>query len=244
MPIDRLLWRSVWQEGDYPPLPCPRCGSVLNIDSNSLVIRTSKYNIDLFAYIGEEDIESKFSVWMECGSSKCGEVVTVSGECKNQLFHTGIRGVEMAHDFHPRVIIPSPPIIPISDEVPKDIQEHLHRSFTLFWTDNEACANRLRVALELVLKAWGFPREDEHGKPVNLHQRIEKWQALYGRGTLGMSLMALKWLGNAGSHEEGISRDRILDAYEIFASALKRLFPEDLRPIEQLANDIVKSKGT
>ena len=244
MPIDRSLWRPVWQEGEYPSLPCPRCGSYLNLNSESLVVKTAQHDINLFAYVTEEEIVPKFSCWMQCGYADCGEVVSVSGYLTHHLFHANERDVEIARNLHPKVIIPSPPIIQIGKEVPGDIQEHLARSFTLFWIDNEACANRLRVALELVLKAWGFPREDENGRPVTLHQRIEKWQALYGRGALGMSLMALKWLGNAGSHEDGISRDRILDAYDIFASALKALFPEDLRPIEQLANDIVKSKGT
>lgn len=56
--------------------------------------------------------------------------------------------------------------------------------------------------------------------------------------------MAVKWLGNAGSHSGNtVSADDVLDAYELMEKLLTEVFDEESKKIMALAKDINKKKG-
>ena len=252
MRIDRDLWRPHWQEGEYPSLSCPNCSAPLNFDDDSLAVRMSAHNIQLVDQTDIEHALAGFSAWLVCGHSKCSQAVAVSGYCTYRYAydHEGKTIKQRVPPFSPKSLLPAPPLITFDSDVLfyklsriEPIRDVLRVSFDLFWLDGEACANRLRLALELILKDWGFPPTDADEKFITLHNRIDNWHARYGALTVATSLMAIKWLGNIASHETGIPRDRLLDAYEIFSRLLKRLYPPDEHDIDQLADEIVKSKG-
>ena len=243
MLIDRYKWRPQWDEGDYPSLPCPTCGGPLNFDEDSLVVQTSGHNRELVELTDAGAALSRFSAWFVCGNSKCGEAVAISGNCTYQYAYDNFGATISERKFHPTAMHPSPPVIATDDDVPQPIRAALTESFGLFWINKEACASRLRVVLEIILDNWGCPAEPRPGKFVSLHQRIENWHSLYGASGVMQSLMAIKWLGNVGSHETRIARERLLDAYEILSRVLKQLFPPDERYLDDLAAEIVKSKG-
>lgn len=243
MRIDRDIWRPQWDEGNYPSLPCPACGAPLNFDEDSLEVRTSNHNQKLVEFADIDAGLSRFSGWFVCGHSKCTEVVSVSGNCTYDYGygHDGKTITECI--FHPKSLHPGPPVIWAGDDVPQSIRNALRASFSLFWLNHEACAGRLRIVLELILENWGFPGETESGTFISLHKRIEDWHSLYGAPSVKQSLMAIKWLGNVASHETQLSRDRLLDAYEILSRLLRQLYPPDERQLDDLANEIVNSKG-
>ena len=243
MRMDRDLWRPHWQEGDYPSLPCPNCSATLNFEPESLAVRTSAHNMQLVDLTDDEHALAGFTAWLVCGHSRCAQAVSASGYCTYHYAYDHEGKTVTKHVFSPKSLLPSPPLLVLNSDVPEPIHETLRGSFDLFWLDSEACANRLRLALELILKDRGFPATDADGKFTALHNRIDNWHARYGALTVATSLMAIKWLGNAASHETGISRDRLLDAYEIFSQLLKRLYPPDERGLDQLADEIIKSKG-
>ena len=243
MRIDRDLWRPRWQEGEYPSLPCPNCAGLLNFEHDSLAVRTSTHNVELVNLADIDQALAGFSAWFICGHSKCRQVVATSGYCTYHDAYDNERKTITLRVLSPRSLLPAPPLIALNSDVPEPIRDTLRVSFGLFWLDGEACANRLRLALELILKDWGFPAIDAEGKFIALHKRIDSWHALYGAQTVATSLMAIKWLGNVASHETGISRDRIFDAYEIFSRLLKTLYPPDERDLDQLADEIVRSRG-
>ena len=66
MKIDRNLWRPNWQEGHFPPLPCPHCGAPLNIDDDSLVVKSPDHNI---ALVNLTDIDNALFLSFPSGSS-------------------------------------------------------------------------------------------------------------------------------------------------------------------------------
>ena len=244
MRIDRDLWRQVWQEGDFPSLPCSYCHAPLNFHEESLDVRRSAHNVELVNVTGDiNDVRSGFSAWLICGNSRCEQSVSVTGFC-TYLYDHDKKGNTITERFYsPKSILPGPPLIALTNDIPKPTRKALCDSFNLFWLDKEACANRLRLALELILKDWGFPATGSDGKFISLHHRIENWHALYGTKTIATSLMALKWLGNSATHEYGLSRDRLLDAFDIFAQLLRKLYPPDESDLNKLANEIAESKG-
>jgi hypothetical protein len=57
-------------------------------------------------------------------------------------------------------------------------------------------------------------------------------------------LVAIKWLGNAGSHNSTeITRDDVLDAYEIMALVLKQVLSSDEAHVKKMVKEINKKKG-
>lgn len=56
--------------------------------------------------------------------------------------------------------------------------------------------------------------------------------------------LAIKWLGNAGSHSnKEITIDDVLDAYEIMETVLKELFEYKKDTVKKLAKKIIKKQG-
>ena len=243
MRLDRDLWQPKWKEGEFPSLPCPTCGALLNLDTDSLEVRTSCYMREQSALAGVEAVQSQFCAWLVCGHAKCGEVVAVSGDCSYQYAYDNMGNTVTERVFHPKFLCPGPPVISINSDVPQSIRDALADSFALMWISNEACASRLRVVLDLILEEWDIPREHSGGKFVSLHRRIADWNSRYSNSGVAQSLMAVKWLGNVGSHDLRISRSKLLDGYEILSRLLVQLFPSDDSYLDELADEIVKLKG-
>jgi hypothetical protein len=124
--------------------------------------------------------------------------------------------------------------------VPNDVRDKLEQSFRLFWCDLEACSNRIRTSIEKLLDYLEGNRTalsvTEKGDPLTLHARIER----YGKTDKPLSehLMAVKCLGNAGSHSDPIKRDDILDAYEMMDYVLREMFDPPAKRISRISEAI------
>ena len=55
-----------------------------------------------------------------------------------------------------------------------------------------------------------------------------------------MALLAVKWLGNAGSHADNISREKVYDAFDIIEAVLKDVFSRDYSKVAKPADAIIK----
>ena len=66
---------------------------------------------------------------------------------------------------------------------------------------------------------------------------------MYGGDPITQSLMAIKWLTNVSAHQSRVSLKRLFDAYNILEQLLAQLFPPDERHLDQLPEEIVKTKG-
>lgn len=243
MTVNRDLWKPEWPEGEYPSLPCPSCDAPMNFDDNSFEKRTSAHNRDYVDCVGIEVALSRFSGWFVCGDAKCGEVVTVGGDCSYDYDYGEDGQTITVMTLHPKGLHPGPPVITVPADAPHSIRAALTSSYGLLWTSTNACASRLRIVLELILDDSGFPAETPNGKFVSLHERILAWREHYGATSLAQALMAIKWLGNVSSHEASLRLDRVLDAYEILERLLEQLYPEDPRRLDELAASINESKG-
>ncbi|MFM8330803.1 MAG: DUF4145 domain-containing protein [Candidatus Methylumidiphilus sp.] len=56
-------------------------------------------------------------------------------------------------------------------------------------------------------------------------------------------LMALKWLGNTGSHERKVTRDELLDALQILEHALVELIDNRSTKIQAMAQKLIDKHG-
>jgi hypothetical protein len=87
-------------------------------------------------------------------------------------------------------------------------------------------------------------RKDGRGKfhDLTLHARIDLF--VQNEPTTGAQLMALKWLGNTGSHEAAqVGRDDLLDALEIMEHALAEIIERRSKRVKALAKKLTKKYG-
>ena len=250
--MDRKLYKLQFRQKRMPLWICPTCGKgVLNpiADSFKAFETTSSKKSR-----GSEDwdpfeIEYVYSCLLVCLNENCKEVVANSGE--------GFVDVDVECDengqleqnyydyYRPRYFHPHIKIFSLPKNVPKEISEEVNQSFELIFCNPPSASNHIRMALENLLTHMKVKRfENRNGKKIflNLHRRIDLIPAKYH--TLKEFCLALKWLGNAGSHSsKKITLDDVLDAYEIMAEALRELFEEKPKYIKKFVKTINKKKG-
>ena len=77
---------------------------------------------------------------------------------------------------------------------------------------------------------------------INLHNRIDKLAKQHSE--LKELLLAIKWIGNEGSHpEKSLTKNNVIDLYEILEHVLSELFENKSKSILAKAKKINKAKG-
>jgi hypothetical protein len=175
-------------------------------------------------------MDSRFSALMLCNNPNCAHIVAVIGTVSFDLEHSylpnGGWDTEAVPLFTPMAFWEAPPLIRVRTDYPEDVDGQLKRSFPLYWLDRGACANAIRATVETLLTERGVPETtvNLHGNTVriSLHDRIVKFQAT--DPAAAALLLAIKLLGNAGSHGDDVTRDDLLDAYEIVDHVIDTIY--------------------
>jgi len=250
--MDRKLYKLPFRKGYSPRWLCPICGQgILKIKAdtfNSVETSGSKK-----ARKDEEWepqwIEYVYSCLLVCSNEACKAVVANSGE--------GFVDVDYDYDdsgqpkenwfdfFRPKYFHPHLKLFSLPTGTPKDIVEEINQSFELFFCNPPSASNHIRIALENLLTYMKVKRyETKNGKKffLNLHRRIDLIPAKYQ--SLKDFCLAIKWLGNAGSHsDKKITLDDVMDAHEIMDQMLGELLDKKQEHIKKLVKTINKKKG-
>ncbi len=187
----------------------------------------------------------RFSGRLVCIRQECSEPVVVCGD--SIVVHTyedPEHGEAMVPQFRPVFFHPAPPIFRIPQTCIEPIKSELKRAWALHWSDSASCANRIRTCVEMVLTHLKIPRFTKGKKGrvrLNLHTRIQLFEKR--DSTLARSLMAVKWIGNVGSHAGDLDKEQVLDGFELLEHVLIEVFDKRTRRIEKLGKQIVKGKG-
>lgn len=233
--MHRALWSPSYLEANPPRWPCPTCGrETLQPDGSTFALRAaSGYN---FSELTPDEYSYRFTQFFQCSVVECGEVVGVLGTAHLELNQYGT-----SHDdaylcrLYPAAMHHAPPIVQVPPATPDSVRSEIEVSFSLFWIDLGACANRIRISVERILDELGIPG----GRPLN--DRIRAFEAI--DPSHAETFHALREVGNVGSHEGNSSRETVLDAFEIFEDALRNLFGDQKERIDALRKKIRASKG-
>lgn len=244
--MNRDLWKKSITKYSIPPWPCPVCG----IGTIALIRGTGKFeetvaSMSLREREGEKwfpDLsEYAFTVWGKCRHDECAQQFCISGNGSDEMVLSE-DGYDFEERFYPKQCFPMPEIFEIPHKAPDEVRQVLLQAFQLFWGNTGACANRLRVTLELMLNHEGIQKKKKgaNGKffELTLHQRIEILQSK--EPNIGYKLMALKWLGNTGSHFLHAKKDDLLDAFEILEYSLAEMVGSRSKRVAQLAKGLMK----
>ena len=243
--MDVALWKQKITPHSAPPWPCPHCkrGTLVLVKDSLTPAETvasatahddPNWDPDWVAYT--------FSCWLKCANTACGQRVAVIGTGGLEpRFDPEVRQESWEPLYSPSYAIPMPQVFEIPDDCPLDVQTALDDSFRLIWSDPSAAASRLRVALEVMLSKIGVPeRQRKPGKIVTLtlHRRIEILGAT--AESVATNLMAVKWLGNTGSHDTAVTLDDLFTAYEIVKHAIDELIAKRTKSVAALARNLKK----
>jgi hypothetical protein len=248
--MNRDLWvvRAI-SKTECPDWQCPVCHSgTLMIQKDSLISEETIPSQQSRAAdeFEPEWIEYAFTAWARCSNAKCKQKFAIGGKGGVEPQYEEGGDLDYHDFFSPLFCYPMPHIIDIPKSCPSDIALELEASFSVFWSNPAACAGRIRVALEMLMDHLGVPKRKKATaggkfKPLSLHKRIEEYAAKEPK--IGPQLMALKWLGNAGSHTTGVNSDDLLDAFEVLEHALRELLEKRHARVTTLARKLLKKHG-
>jgi hypothetical protein len=189
----------------------------------------------------------RFVCLLQCTKPGCLESCAVSGNYRVDEEYIA-DGRRLYASGRPTSITPPPPMIYIPKGCPKPIRQEVLAAFALFWLDHSSSLNRIRNAIELLLTEMRVKR---HGKKegggwtrLALDSRIQvlrsKKPALSG---LCDRLLAVKHLGNAGSHPGAVHIDDVFDGLDILEQVLNDLYTNHASALAKMVKQINQRKG-
>lgn len=251
---------SVFKNGSFSinsdtELICPDCekGHLIAAEKNIIKVEYKKYNQNIY---NMEDYESEwfnygFYGFVQCNNKSCNEKIAVSGKLKvNTVYHELGYFKDQIEVTYEEICFPeyferAPLIIHLDIKYPAEIRLILFSSFSLFWIDKAACANRLRYCIEKLLDLFKIPKKykSKKGKLLNMNlgNRIDKFCVKYNK--YKYFLNAIRWIGNVGSHTDDNKVKNIIDGYRLIDYLLKELYINEEDELIKISKNIVKKKG-
>ncbi|OJX33374.1 MAG: hypothetical protein BGO86_04560 [Chryseobacterium sp. 36-9] len=246
--MNRKLWERKSFESDFfGNYICPRCftGTLIKRDKISKITATG---IDSEKHGYPYGIEHLFSGILECNNQECKDVVSLNGILRTDISHgyeqPDGQWVEVKfNDYEPKFFLPNLRMFDIRNKnIPKEIRNQVDSAFSQYFLDETICANKIRTAIELILDHLKAPKRklNKSKKLVRLrtlHDRIENYKKT--KPQVCKLLLALKIIGNEGSHTSIVKNEDILDAFEILEQILDDLFIKNRKRIISLADKII-----
>lgn len=236
--FDRQLWEKEYFTDKHPyGWRCSKCGIGelrTRLEANSKTKSEKR--------LLRSSDEKCFVALMRCTNPDCNSVYSVAGRWGKY----GRSGGELSikdrlpdtRRFFPNFV--EPPILFFSCDpnVPLAIVERLAIAFQLFWGAPAACANAIRSTLECLMDSQNVLRQNKE----SLHARILRFQKQDSIN--GKHLLAVKWIGNEGSHDIDLKRSDVIDGFELLATVLSNLYPDlsKNQRIEQITNSVNSTK--
>jgi hypothetical protein len=237
------------KSSEWPHVRCPACleGYLAPEFLETVSTAHSSRLQDQYRDEWEPDwIKGGFYGVLRCGIPSCGEPVIVSGDYTvgPDLDSSGRWYGEYADLLQLRFTQPPLSILITPPGTPAKVVAAVTGAAALVWADPGAASNRLRGAVEELLTSEGVRRfeiRNHKRNRLSTHNRILEYRR-YESGIADI-LMAVKWIGNTGSHEGDITAGDVLEGAEILGHALRLRFDTTTEEMERRITRINKRKG-
>lgn len=249
MPVDRHIYIAVITKNAAPNWRCPTCAAGhLRLDKDSVTISLTAETEAAKSeeYFFSDMVDQRFVAMLKCDNPGCRESSVVAGKGRvDEEPDEKMENLEYVDVLMPTYVNPSPLLIEIPKRCPDKVVEELREAFVASWSDFPAAGNHIRTAAEYLLDALGANKTN--GKKgaalrfLSLHARIKNLKAKHQN--VRDELMAIKWLGNAGSHIGALTRESVFDALDIFEAVLRNLYLDHPRKLKKLVQLVNKRKG-
>lgn len=241
---DRAAVKALVQveEDRWPSFLCPTCsaghlrfGEVT--ETESAASRNAHTHEDW-----EPDwISGSFMSSAICNNDRCEEPVILAGDYSVEM--GGSWGEQYVSVYRTRYANPSLPMMEFAPGTPEEVTSGVKRAAALLLLDPPAAANALRAAVERFLTVQGIA-SFQGGAFLSAHKRIEAWKQRTRNDAVANCFLAVKWIGNEGSHEDSnLTVAQVLDGAEILEYAFRLLFDRTGDRIAAAAAAINAAKG-
>lgn len=254
MPVDHNLFASRFSS--LPRWVCPTCNNGhLVHDAETFIIKETGPSKSAHAHDDWDPdwITRRFAGLLRCDNGACGELVAIAGNGSVAEDYSydedGQAQADYSDRYHVQSIMPAPwPVAPIFG-TPERVREALAEAAGLLWSSAEAAANQVRQAVEHLMDFKGVKKQvkgvdKQTGKPktsrIMLHARILEFKKQDAANA--EILLAVKWLGNSGSHNGGIKRADVLDAFDMMELVLNNMFGHG-KALMKKVRQVNKNKG-
>lgn len=252
--MDRTVFKLPFTATGATKYPCPTCAKgYLMISEHFFMEKETKDSIEGRKHDGDWDAERDGSIVysgiFECSNIVCKDVVSSSGmgRIEEEFYYDekGLTARDYVNYFMPVVFYPHLKPFYCPKNTPENVSKEIDKSFALIFIDPPSAANHIRVALEHLLthlKIKRFTTKDKKKSFIPLHNRIMLLPHKYD--SVKDIFLAIKWLGNAGSHSnKTVTLDDVLDSYELTIELLDEIFSKRRESANSMAKQINKKKG-
>ncbi|MFE9481280.1 DUF4145 domain-containing protein [Streptomyces spororaveus] len=239
---------------EWPDIPCPTCGrGSLSSVTGTFVMEESetskRWQAEQWDHWEPDWIHGGFHCVLRCGKSTC-DLVRVTGEMRlvaEQDERGHWDGQSWVHEFRPLFFHPALPLLQTHEAAPEVVLQRVSAASAVLWADPSSAANRLRSAVEALMDDQGIPRKGSGRRgpfDLTLHKRIENLaSAKPAYSDAAEMILAVKWIGNVGSHEDALKVSNVLDGAEILDFVLTEIYDKSRDSIKRLAAEITARKG-
>jgi hypothetical protein len=250
--MDRTPYQLPFSTDRVPAWSCPACRTGhLTLDEKHLVKSETAESLSEHKHEAWEPdwIRYVFSCIFQCGNPNCQEPVTCAGIGSVDIFNYEDEELGWAQStddrFTPQYFYPPLVLMDIPAKCSVEVCAHMAQSFALFFADPGASLNCARAAVEALLTDLGIKRfavANGKRRPINLHQRIQSLPAKYQ--DLIDLLLAVKWLGNAGSHDgDKPTAADVRIMYDLLEHVLSEVYEGKGKKLKAIAKKVNKKKG-
>jgi len=254
--MNENLWKKTYfTKNNTPKWPCPTCKiALLELEADTLCSQQTRTSIEDLAIDGfsSELLEYRFIAMFKCSNKDCQDIVCTQGIGTHEDFggydHRIDEHIEQYTDvFYPKLFTPPLNLFEIKDKLPPEIKTEIRTAFGLFWYDDSSCANKIRIVVEMLMDDQKIPRTKINPKKptktirIDLDERIK----MFGRTNKDISdhLLAIKFIGNFGSHVGEMKRSDVLDALDLLEYSIEKLYDNRDSKIKEKSDRIRLNKG-
>ena len=230
----------------WPSAPCPVCklGDLHPNNESIKNVTTTDYDRNKDDEAWEPDWEyGFFHGILYCARPACAEKVIVSGEYR--VVESQTEAWVYYDQFRLRYAIPALPLAVAPPDTPKAIVDEIERASRIVWADPAGAANALRRAVEALLDYQHIKKtkmSQSKRRYMSAHERINIFKAKEPKAAASME--AVKWLGNAGSHDSAVlTSTHCVESAEYLNHALKLLYDKSDIELSKRVKVINKAKG-
>lgn len=188
-----------------------------------------------------------FEVRGECENPMCRQIVHGAGDYTVGFSPNSNLDYEYqpsyVHFYSVKQIHPSILIMSVPDSAPEVVREGILRASRVLFPDPGLAATALRATVERFLTSEDIAAVGKSGQFRSAHDRITEWKNVdESRSPIAELLFAVKWIGNAGTHEvSDLTTAEVLEGAKVLNEAFHKLFTA--AGIEEYARSVNAAKG-
>lgn len=221
--------------------PCPNCitGELISIEKKFVQTETRTSSIQTTEEPSYPYTDYVFTEHFSC--TDCAEIVAAVGFKSEDNYPSQNSSDNMFVKYSS--FTPAPHIIEIPKSCHVMVRKILIESFGLFWMDENSCANKIRISVEALMDALKVKKTimtKKGRRDLSLHARILVYKDK--NPDVSEYLLAIKWIGNSGSHLSDVTEGHILDAYRLLEYALELIYNDKKKDLTRISKAINKRR--